>query len=251
MNYNKFLLLFLLSILLINPLVYSAQVQTSSVLSGMQIDYPKYDVIKLGNEHRFHAHVINETSVKTNRTTSCILHLYNQTGYDINLGSTAMEFEAYNGVDFTLTIAGGNFSSVGHYSYVIQCNSSNQIAFASSGIDVTANGEAIPTDFVLIFFIVVFIALLCWLIYSIFLVFRQVVSFDVDIFDTLIPVLSYIVLWAYYKFALDYFGNSFVYNFCEWLIDIGVYTHVYFPLLALALSLTIGQLIRKRRERDG
>lgn len=132
------MIFFLLTIF--SNFVNGAQPVQVSTNTGMVIDYPKYDLIKQGNEHRFHVHVINATSSKTNKTTSCIFHLYNQTGYDINQESTLMEFESYNNVDFALTIGGGNFSSVGLYSYVIQCNSTNEIAFASGQLEVNPSG---------------------------------------------------------------------------------------------------------------
>lgn len=131
----------------------------------MQIEFPKYDVVKINTEQRFHAHVINQTGTKTNLTTSCIFHLYNITGYDINNNYTQMEFEGYNGIDFAITIKGDNFSRLGLYNYVIQCNSSNQIAFATSPLEVTTTGE-IPTTAQSIMysgslFITIFIFLLC------------------------------------------------------------------------------------------
>lgn len=109
--------------------------------SPMQIEYPKQDYIKQNDAFRFHVHVINETMTKTNKTTACFIHLYNRTGYDISTGSGQMEFEDYNGVDFAYTVNGGNFSHIGSYSYVIQCNSSDQIAFASSQLYVNQNGR--------------------------------------------------------------------------------------------------------------
>ena len=161
-KYNLFFLFFLILFLIVT--INAAQpVQVSTDYTGMQIDYPKYDYIKVGQSHRFHAHVINASSAKTNKTTSCIFHLYNQTGYDINLGSTSMEFEDYNGIDFALTINGKNFSTPGTYSYVIQCNSSNEIAFASAQLQVTPTGYEYPktiTFYIIIFAISLFFIVL-------------------------------------------------------------------------------------------
>ena len=142
----SFLIISLILLFAILPLVSSAPpITTQSISTGqtMTIESPLYENLKIGQDHRFHAHVINQTSIKTNKTTQCYLHFYNQSGYDVNLGATDMEFEEYNGIDFAKTLSAGNWSSAGHYAYVIQCNSSNEVAFFSGTLDATPTGESL------------------------------------------------------------------------------------------------------------
>lgn len=108
--------------------------------NSIQIESPHFTTVKVGAEHRFHAHVINSTRAKTNLTTSCALHVYNQTGWDIEIGNQWMEFETYNGIDFAKTIDGKNFSKTGIYGYVIQCNSSTEVGFYENSFEVTPTG---------------------------------------------------------------------------------------------------------------
>lgn len=143
--YLSICLIFLITII---PQVSSAppvnpttQVSTNS----FQIESPPFYYIKQGEDHRFHAHVINSTRPKTNVTTSCELHVYNSTGWDVNAGATHMEFETYNGIDFARTISGGNFTKLGYYAYVIQCNSTNEVGFIVGELQVTPSGLAVDT----------------------------------------------------------------------------------------------------------
>lgn len=132
---------FLVALLLFLPLVASAPPVSFQVSSNsMQIESPYTPVIKQGTDHRFHAHAINQSSIKTNRTTSCALHVYNSTGYDIEISSQWMEFETYNGLDFAKTVDGKNFSKLGYYSFVIQCNSTTEVGFYTNNFIVTPTG---------------------------------------------------------------------------------------------------------------
>lgn len=148
--FNKFNLAILscIFLLIILPFVSSAPPFATSTFSStsLQIESPNIQVLKAGMEKRFHAHVINGTATKTNRTTTCALHVYNQTGWDLSIGSQWMEFESYNGIDFAHTVNGGNFTNSGIYAYVIQCNSSNEVGFYRGQFIVTPNGEVADTS---------------------------------------------------------------------------------------------------------
>lgn len=168
--YNKkyaFIIAFILLMAII-PLVNAVppfSTQTSS--NTLQIESPALPVTEQGSDRRFHAHVINQTSSKTNKTTSCALHVYNQTGYDITTTTQWMEFEAYNGIDFAMTIGGGNFSSTGTYAYVIQCNSTNEIGFYRGQFQVTPNGEIADTG-TAVFYIGILAVLLFFMALSVY-----------------------------------------------------------------------------------
>jgi flagellar basal body-associated protein FliL len=138
------LMIMLMILLVFLPLVSSAppfiDPEISSV-STLQVESPNLPISKVGEDKRFHAHVINATNSKTNLTTSCALHVYNQSGWDIITPTQWMEFETYNGIDFAMTINGSNFNSAGIYAYVIQCNSTNEVGFYRGQFAVTPNGE--------------------------------------------------------------------------------------------------------------
>ena len=88
---------------------------------GLIIEYPKYETKKQNQDFKLHLHVFNETdgSLMKNDTTDCNIHIYNESGHHVleeDLG-----FDS-NLIDFELFIDGGNFSVLGEYAYIIQCN---------------------------------------------------------------------------------------------------------------------------------
>lgn len=143
----QFILLMLL--IFITPFISAAPpVNPTTQVSDntLELETPPLAFIKQGQDHRFHVHVINDTSTKTNKTTSCFIHVYNSTGFDIDTGSQFMEFESYNGIDFAKTINGNNFTNIGDYAFVIQCNSSIEVGFVSGQLQVTPNGSSPSLD---------------------------------------------------------------------------------------------------------
>jgi len=71
----------LLTCLVLLPLVNAASPFTQTSDATLNIESPYLPILKQGQDHRFHAHVVNATRLKTNTTTQCTLHLYNQSGY--------------------------------------------------------------------------------------------------------------------------------------------------------------------------
>lgn len=135
--------------------------------TSLQIESPNLPISKIGEDKRFHAHVINYTSSKTNTTTSCALHVYNSTGWDVSTTTQWMEFETYNGIDFAMTVNGTNFNKAGIYAYVIQCNSTNEIGFYRGQFQVTPNGE-VADEGTAIFYVGLLAVLLFFLALTIF-----------------------------------------------------------------------------------
>lgn len=233
---KRLYLIFIL--LLILPFVQAVPFQATT--NGMQIEYPKYDFIQAGKDFRFHVHVINETAYKTNKTTSCILHIYNQTGYDINISSN-MEFEGYNGVDFATTVPGGNFSTEGYYSYVFQCNSTNQIAFASGQLKVTNSGLGDPDTGASIIYLMQFLIILV-ISFTSFFIFGKVENKAARIFLSVIGLIGILVAILHVVlltdiYSIDKINDSFAgfYTVIQVAASIGV----------LALLIVVGIVIYK------
>lgn len=112
-----------------------------STIGNLQLETPPLYLIKQGQTHRFHVHVINATRAKTNLTTQCFLHVYDSQGFDLTTVPQNMEFETYNGIDFATSVSGNNFTTLGNYGYVIQCNSTNEVGFINGQLLVTPSGE--------------------------------------------------------------------------------------------------------------
>ena len=161
----KKLYLLLFAIVLIG--VVSAQPPfQESTTSGVEIIYPKYEVVPYGQSFNLHTHTYNSTSGLpiNNSLIGCYLHLYNSSG-DHSLESQMSPDS--NNIDFELMIDGNNFTSFGLHSYILWCNSTTVGGYASGVFDVELNGETYDTgqSLLLSIFYVLLIILMATSIY--------------------------------------------------------------------------------------
>jgi len=144
---RKTIFIFLFLCILLSSFVLAVPpVQTSSTIdSGIGIEYPQYEYIKNGNYFKLHTHIYNKTSGlhMNNNSADCFVHLYNATGDHIieeRMGGDS------NLEEFKLYIGDGNFTRNGQYAYIIYCNTTaiNNIGgvggFVSGTFEVTHNG---------------------------------------------------------------------------------------------------------------
>lgn len=140
--------------------------QEFSGTTGYEIEYPFVEYIAQDSGFDFHFHIFNQSNGVPidNTSTTCIFHLYNSTGNHIHTGRDATLSNDY---DFAFDIDGANFSDVGIYSYMVQCNSTTEMlgGFASAYFYVTPEGVAVEeynnTSFYIITLIYIFLTILC------------------------------------------------------------------------------------------
>ena len=142
----------------------TTQVGTSEF--GYEIKYPIGDgYSKQGENFSANFHVFNKTNdlPVTNETASCHIHVYNPKGNHI-IDEDVLEFD--HEYDFEVKIDGNNFTELGTYSYVFQCNSTDDLVggFVAANWIVTENGlepedKSIPIIASLIFVTIVFFIL--------------------------------------------------------------------------------------------
>lgn len=156
---NKKIFLFLM-LLLILPIINSAQptvtIPTSDL--GIAIEHPIKDIIQANQTHKFHFHIFNVSDGKPflNTTTNikCVFHLYDLDGNHIQKINNVGSDDTY---DWEALILGGNFTNIGQYSYVFQCNNSQIGGYYEHDFLVTPKGEILSVaqsilTFVLLFF---------------------------------------------------------------------------------------------------
>jgi len=113
---------------------------TSTSDEGYDIKYPVISYLKINTDYEFNFHVFNKSNglFITNETAKCEFHLYNSTGNHI-INETVTEFD--HDYDFEIKVGGGNFSKVGFYSYIFQCNGTDNIGgFVSAQLIITETG---------------------------------------------------------------------------------------------------------------
>lgn len=130
-----------LFLLLILPLVMAQPfVQTSSPTIGIDIDYPKFEAVKINENFYLNIHTFNATSGLELTGASCRVHLYNSTGGERYFAT--IPFNATTG-DYERFIDKGNFSQIGFNHFQLYCNQSGIGGFVSGLYQVTSTGDTL------------------------------------------------------------------------------------------------------------
>lgn len=137
---KKTILLLFSVILLINFAVAAPPVTTVQQFSeGFILEYPLHDYHKQGEYFSFHFHVFNiSNGVPITSGVTCFFHLYNSTGNHIWEG---FDNETSHTFDYSFNILGENFTDVGIYYYIAQCNNSVLGGFTSHAFEVSPTGN--------------------------------------------------------------------------------------------------------------
>jgi hypothetical protein len=135
-----FVTIFLALAFCVSAQPHFAEPQIGQATEGLIIEYPQYKYIKQGQNFTLHTHVIDglNGTIITNETTYCFLHLYDKFGRHILQEN--MSFSD-NGVEFELYISEGNFTDLGLYAYIIQCNGTQGGGFDAGNFEVTDTGN--------------------------------------------------------------------------------------------------------------
>lgn len=243
---NVFIFAFIFSIFTLS-LVSSAPPGSTiiSTTGGLNLESPSIPYISIQENQRFHVHVINDTTIKTNLTTICFLHFYNSSGFDTD-ASSRMEFESYNGIDFALTVGKGNYSTKGYYSVVIQCNSSNQVGFIQFPLVATNSGKAEAGDATTVFIWILFILTIVLLFYTFFMTIFKLVTADETVYDVLLAWGSYILLIVTNYVGAEYLLRTYVETITGQLLTLTVWTNGVLPLLAFIITFFIKSTQKKK-----
>jgi hypothetical protein len=110
----------------------------------LNIIFPSYDTYKEGMDYDFYWHVSNSSTLLTNKTASCVFHMYEQN----KLGEHTVidnNPKYVDGRDFEVEVEGANFT-IGSHCRLIECNTSNQVGEIESCFEVTKTGEDINSQ---------------------------------------------------------------------------------------------------------
>lgn len=152
-------ILFLFSLVSAVP-PFETQVNVGSV--GLQIFYPPYNYIPVGQGFNLHIHVSNLSDGKelTNDQANCSIHIYDKTGSHVLEANFSKDS---NLIDWEIEIEGGNFSEIGVQAFRIFCE--DTVGGTVGGVfNVNYLGKAPPEGFdgrfiLLLCFILLFVGL--------------------------------------------------------------------------------------------
>lgn len=124
--------------------VVSAQpfIQQGDLTRGYAIKVPPQPILLQNEDYNFHFHVYNISDGMpiSNASVGCYYHLYNSSGNHIVQTEAAHDTNNVNN-EWEVDVLGGNFSTIGEYSYVVQCNSTILGGYTNVEFEVTPNGE--------------------------------------------------------------------------------------------------------------
>ena len=150
-----FINLFLVSVQSAPPVT-----QVQQFTTGYSIKYPENLVIQVNQTEKFNFHVYNiSDGMPIISNAQCYFHLYNMTGQHILRMTTSTVNDDF---DYEFLVLGGNFSKVGDYSFVLQCNNSAaQLGgFIEQPLLVNLTGDETQNQSNILFFIFLLIAII-------------------------------------------------------------------------------------------
>ena len=202
---------------------------------GLDIKLPQVEYLRQNRDVRYNFHVFNKSNgLPLDETNvNCLIHLYNQTGYHIFIENITTTEHVW---DFEGDIAGGNFSTLGLYSFIVQCNNSLYGGFISSSVEVTYNGNAPPSDFVTVFFILVFILILALAIFALINLIQHFITQDVDLKDLACMYILFFAMFSMKYFNMEYMGSSIIDGFSDIFVSAGVWVYIFVPTTLFIFS---------------
>lgn len=146
---GKKIILFLGIFLLFSMVLINAQAQpplegAQGFPTGLFVEIIQTNTHENNKDLIFNAHVFNITDGvrRTNLTTDCNLHVFDNTGFHI-VNQERMPYDDV-GLDWDLTIDKGSFTRNGGYSALIVCNSTDNFGgFIAWSFDVTQSGLSV------------------------------------------------------------------------------------------------------------
>jgi len=245
---NKHYIYIGLFFLLLSFSIVSSQPSTivQSFPEGYTIVEINSQYLKINEDFNYLFYLYNTSSgLKIDNTTAtCNFHLTD------SQGTLLLEKEKlYQPKGYWYTLINGTyFSEVGYYYYGVDC--SDELGGALSGVfTVTHTGKEEPTEFVLLFFILGFIAIFFFGIIYFFKALKEFTLLEMDLFDTIILMCSYFIMWLFYYFQMIYLNNPLMNEFLLIGISIGAFTHVLLPLIGLFTSFILNTLKFQQKQR--
>ena len=158
---NLFLLCFLLSFFFIS--LVSAQPpfqQTTNFVDGYEIKVPAFSTLQQNQNFTFSFHIYNISDgiPIDDSSTDCDFHLYDNLGEHLITQNNIPNTDSHGLVnEWEIEVFGTNFSRIGAYSYLIDCNSTTLGGFESISFEVTPTGL---TNLLGFYFIIIGISLI-------------------------------------------------------------------------------------------
>lgn len=141
----------------------------------------------------------------------------------------------------------GNFSTIGTYTSIVFCLDALGNDHATDNFQITWNGKPPQTDYMVIFVMFLFLAVVAGIIYLIVYSFEEFGKLKFDLKDLIYNIIAYIALQAIYWFNVNYFGVIILNNILLAFIVTGVFSNIAIPVALFAICYFKNLLEMKRQ----
>lgn len=230
---NKFFLILLTSIFILSMVGAQVTPHETTRTGEIDIQYSAFDTLKQGQNHTFNFYVANNTQFLDNSTVDCQLSLFNQAGNKLVDKIDLTDFETPN--EFTITVTGGNFTQVGEYNAITNCNTSVQTGAVDFSFFVNSAGKTAGDFFSVLIWIIFIIAVIGNWTYFILILVKLVTATE--------TVFGVITTWGLYILLMisSYISGFLLVDYVTQLsnnfLDLLRYTNVILPLISLIITM--------------
>jgi len=246
--HHKFIILIVGAFLLVMPLISAAQPvpQVFAFTEGFTIQYPQISTLKQNQDYTFEFHVFNKSNgFPINKGISCYFELYNNTGDHQMFANVSVVTHTW---DYEVIIEDGNFSRLGIYSYIFQCNNSVMGSEPSSLLfEVTSTGELKPSEMEILIISILFILVLSFMLFTFIWNFEHLVTGDTSIKDVGISISYYFTLLSFSLLNKLFFASSEIGSWTDSMLAWTSFSHIILPVFGFAWNFFFGMIAKSRR----
>jgi len=201
-----FMFLFAITLVSAVPPVQS----TVIAIEGIEIESANFDYLKANTSHifRFRAYNASNNVFLNDAMVNCSMGIVDNYGNYLfqqpNVVST--------GYQFNVSVSAGNFTEEGIYHKGINCIMDDGTAggVLTQSFEITTTGKAPIDNFLLAFFILLFLVIAVGTMIITLRYFQRGVNLEMDLSDLVMSFISFFVFLMFYYFAFYYWGNPFV-----------------------------------------
>jgi len=185
-------------------------------------------------------------SMTSNEAVSCTLTTINTPTNVIIINQSGTKTSQ----TFNFTVLKENLTTMGVHQFNIECvDGDSNVVSGYIEREITLNGKQPAEGIIVVIFIIIFIGIFFFGLFSFFQALEQVIQFKMNLYDTIKLMGSYFAMWIFYYFSLEYLGNIFINDILEIAISFGWITHIFLALVGLMVSYIMTNLKFKQKAR--
>lgn len=203
---------------------------------GFEIKYQPFGYLKQNTNHTFYFHVFNiSNGYPIIKGIACDFHLYKpNTPYHLFIGNVNIPDDVY---DYEISVDAGNFTDLGYYSYIFQCNDTHYGGFESVEFIITSNGQKPADTNFMIFIYSMFIFIVVVLLFMFVINIGKLATMSGTIYDIGISWSFYFILIINYYLAKNYLIDSFIVDNVSVYLSILGFTSILLPVFSLIVTM--------------